>query len=238
MQLFNDLASFLANTPGNLVYILAIAFTLIGSLQGAIIHWRAGNLQARRLVFGLTLLLVFQLLLFLMSGMMEQGVILGRLLLPVFDRAILLLSLIWMLWLWVFPESSRPGDAATILLSLLVLASTVLGCISYSSENPAVGLFNNSAQAFFWNLGGILIIFPGLLLLVFRKPLNWGTGAVVAFLAFLGFVGDMLLPANSGDFSGIVRFFMLAAFPMLLTLSTRYSLSNSGNLSSGPAVEN
>ena len=236
MQLFDDLALFLANTPGNLIYILAIAFTLIGSLQGAISNLRSGNSQMRRLVFGLSLLLAFQFTLFLISGLMEQGVILGRLLLPVFDRALLLLSVIWLIWLWVFPESSRSGDAATVLLSLLVVAATALGAVAYSGENQPIGMFNASSQVFYWNLGALLLILPGLVLLFVRKPANWGTGLVVSVLLFAGFVVDMFYPAASGDFSGITRFFVLSAFPLLFTLSTRQQSANIVGMLAGPQV--
>ena len=180
MQLFTDLASFLANPPGNLVYILAVAFTLIGSLQGAITQWRiSGFPQMRRLAFGLALLLVIQLVLFMLSGLMEQDVILGRQLLPVFDRTALLLSVIWMIWLWAFPESSRPGDAATVLMSLLIIAGAVFGSVAYQVENQPVGMFNSSNQAFYWSLSGLLILVPGSILLFVRKPLvgepfTWG----------------------------------------------------------------
>ena len=132
MQLLNDLFTFLANPPGNLVYILAVAFTLIGSLQGAISLWRiSGYPQARRLVIGLVILLAIELVLFLISGLAQQNIIQGSALLPVLDRTALLLSLIWMIWIWAFPETSGPGDAASVLMSLLVLAASVFGSVAY-----------------------------------------------------------------------------------------------------------
>ncbi len=226
MDILNGLVAFLANPPGNLVYILAVSFTIIGSLQGAISQWRiSGYPQSRRLVFGLALLLLIQLLLFLVSGLLEQNIIEGRGLLPVLDRTTVLLSLIWMIWFWAFPESSRAGDAATVLLNLLVMAAAVFGSVAYSSGNPEVGSFNASPQVFFWNLGGIIILALGLGLLFFRKPTSWGTGLAVVILAMTGFILDILFPTDKGDSSGILRFFMLAAYPLLFTLSTRFSAS-------------
>jgi len=223
MQLINDLISFLANPPGNLVYILAISFTLIGSVQGAINQLRAsGYPQARRMVFGLALLLVFQLVLFIISGLMEQNLIQGIAILPILDRAGLLLSLIWVIWIWAFPEPSRFGDAATFLLSLLVVAALVFGSVAYLEGNPSPGSFNVSAQSFYWSVGGTLILFLGLALLLVRRPANWGTGLAVVLLALVGFVLDLLFLAPRGDYSGIIRFFMLAAYPLLLTLPLRF----------------
>lgn len=230
MQLFNDLIAFLANPPGNLVYILAVVFTLIGALQGAISQWRAsGYPQARRMLFGLVLLLAFQMLLFVASGLMEQNVIVGRSLLPIFDRAVILLTMIWVIWIWTFPEPSRAGDAATVLLSILVFAAMVFGCVAYAGGNVAPGSFNDTEQAIFWSLGGALIQVLGLIVLFMRKPANWGTGLAVVGLALTGFVLDVVLvPVTRGDFSGAVRFCLLAAFPLLLTLPMRFPTPASG----------
>jgi signal transduction histidine kinase len=229
MQLLNEIIALLTKTPGNLVYILVVAFTLIGSLQGAISLWRAsGYPQARRMVFGLLFLLAVQLTLFFVSGLMEQRIIQNTTLLPVIDRAVMLLSLIWIAWIWAFPEPSRPGDAATVLMSLLVVAATIFGSVALLSQNQSSGTFNASPQSFYWSLGGALILGLGVLLLVVRKPTNWGTGLAVIVMALLGFVLDLVLQPRSGDFSGIVRFFMLAAYPLLLTLPMRFPIPATG----------
>ena len=237
MLLINDLITLLTNSPGNLVYTLVVAFTLIGSLQGAISLWRAsGYPQARRMVLGLGLLLLVQLALFFVSGLMDQHIIQNTTLLPVFDRAVLLLSLIWITWIWAFPEPSRSGDAATVLMSLLVIAATIFGSVALLSQNLAPGNFNASSQSFFWSLGGALILVLGILLLLLRKPANWGTGLAVIVMALLGFVLNLIIQPRSGDFSGIVRFFMLAAYPLLLTLPMRFPIPLSGSQTHTVAV--
>ena len=229
MQLLNDLIALLTNSPGNLVYILVVSFTLIGSLQGAIGLWRvSGYPQARRMVFGLALLLAIQLILFFVSGLMEQHIIQNITLLPVIDRAAMLLSLIWITWIWAFPEPSRPGDAATVLMSLLVVAATIFGSVALLGQNRSPGTFNASSQSFYWSLGGAIILGLGILLLLARKPANWGTGLALVVMALLGFVLDLVFQPSSGDFSGIVRFFMLAAYPLLLTLPMRFPIPANG----------
>jgi signal transduction histidine kinase len=237
MSILNDLITLLTNTPGNLVYILVVAFTLIGSLQGAISLWRAsGYPQARRMVLGLGLLLLVQLALFLVSGLMEQHIIQSTALLPVFDRAVLLLSLLWIVWIWAFPEPSRPGDAATVLLSFLVAAATIFGSVALVSQNPEPGTFNSNPQAFYWSLGGAIILGLGIILLISRKPANWGTGLAVTVMALLGFVLDLIVKQGSGDFSGIIRFFMLASYPLLLTLPMRFPIPINGSQTRTVAV--
>lgn len=226
MQPLSDLANFLANPPGNLIYILAVAFTLLGSLQGAISQWRAsGYPQTRRLVIGLVILLAIQLGMFFASGLIEQNVFRGRTVLPVFDRAAMLLSLAWIIWLWAFPEPSRSGDAATILLSLFVMAAAVFGSVALTGANRETGAFNLTSQAFYWNLGGILLLGMGLVLLFRRKPANWGNGLAQLGLIFAGYLWETIAPAQTGDFSGIIRFCTLAGYPLLLTLPTRFSVA-------------
>ena len=228
MQLLNDLAVFLANPPGNLVYILAVAFTLIGSLQGAIGQWRITGLpQARRLVIGLAVLIFIQLFIFIFSGLIQQNIIQGSLFLPVIDRSAILLSLVWIIWMWAFPDYARTGDVATILLSLLIFAATIFGSVFYVNENTGQGFFNVSSQAFYWDLGGIVILCMGIGLLLIRKPADWGSGLAVVFLPLLGFIFDIFLPAESGDYSGILRFFLLATYPILLSLPSRFFMISS-----------
>jgi signal transduction histidine kinase len=229
MQLFNLLINFLAQPSSNLLYLWPVAFTLIGALQGAIGLWRAsGYPQARRMVFGLTLLFMIQLLMFFVSGLMEQNVIQNRALLPVFDRAAMLLSLVWIIWIWAFPEPSRPADAATLLISLLVVAALVFGAVALTGQNVAAGTYNSSPHSFYWSLGSSLVLGLGLLLIFIRKPQSWGTGLAVLGLALTGFLLDMFLPSAKGDFSGVVRFFMLAAYPLLLMLPMRFPAPPNG----------
>jgi signal transduction histidine kinase len=229
MQLFNDLIAFLAQPSSNLAYIWPVAFTLIGSLQGAIGLWRAsGYPQARRMVFGLSLLLLIQMLMFLVSGLMEQQVLQNRALLPVIDRAVMLLSLVWIIWIWAFPEPSRPADAAAVLMSLLVIAALVFGSVALTGDNVTPNTYNASPHSFYWSLGSAIVLVLGILLLLMRKPQNWGTGLAVLVMALIGFLFDMFLPAPAGDFSGVVRFFMLAAYPLLLMLPMRFPAPSSG----------
>ena len=226
-QIFSELTTFLANPPGNLVYILAVTFTIVSALQGAISQFRVtGFPQMRRLSFGLIVLLGLQLALFLLSGLAEQNIFPGSALMPVMDRAVLLFSLVWIIWLWAFPESSQIADAAAGLLSLLVLAAGLFGLVAYSSGSPESGSFNLSSQVFYWDLGAILILLLGFGVLALRKPEAWGTGLAMLLLAILGFGLDMILPPVRGDYSGIVRFFMLAGFMLLMSLPARFSFKS------------
>src|SRR4026207_717797 len=109
--------SLLTGPEGSLIYHLILVFSIAGALQSAFVHWRSSEFpQARRTLFGLVMLLVAQIVPFLVSMLGMQGLINLPVFLPPLDRAVTLFSLVWLIWLWAFPEPSRPADAGTRLL--------------------------------------------------------------------------------------------------------------------------
>ena len=134
----NQIFSVLTEPAGSLIYHLILVFSIAGALQSAFVHWRSSEFpQARRTMFGLGMLLIAQIGLFLISGIGIQGIVNLPLFLPPLDRAVTLFSLVWMIWLWAFPEPSRPADAGTWLLSLLVVAALGLEpCCLFSRTSP------------------------------------------------------------------------------------------------------
>src|SRR5215211_1072087 len=131
----SQIFAFLTKPEGSLIYHLILVFSIGNALQSAYSHWRSSEFpQARRTMFGLGMLLTAQIGLFLVSALGTQGIINLPLFLPPLDRAVTLFSLVWMIWLWAFPEPSRPADAGTWLLSLLVLSALGLSLVAYSAQ--------------------------------------------------------------------------------------------------------
>lgn len=225
MELILQLITFLANPPGNFIYNLAVPAILVGALQGAISQWRVtGYPQSRRMVLGLGLVLAAQVLLLLLGILMYQKILPGMGILPVIDRAVLLFSMAWILWVWAFPEPSRLADATVAILSLLLLVALLFGAVERSMTPLAANTFNASTQSILWSVGGLAVMILGGLALAFRRPQSWGTGLTVVALGALGFALDLFLTPAQGDFSGIVRFFLLAGYPLLLTLPMRFPM--------------
>jgi hypothetical protein len=124
MNIFqNQILTVLTVPPGNLVYHLVVAFSIAGALFGAVNLWRSSQFpQARRAIIGLGILLGLQIIMFALSSLAWQGFVVPENFLPPLDRAVTLISLTWITWLWAFPEPVRAADAATLLLNLLALA--------------------------------------------------------------------------------------------------------------------
>jgi signal transduction histidine kinase len=218
----SQIFSVLTEPAGSLIYHLILVFSIAGALQAAFVHWKSSEFpQARRTMFGLAMLLVAQIGLFLVSGIGIQGMINLRLFLPPLDRAVTLFSLVWMIWLWAFPEPSRPADAATWLLSLLVVAALGLNLVAYSTE-PSFSSYNQSVYDGYWQLASIGISLLGLFILGVRRPNGWGYGIAVFLLSFAGHLLYLMIGRIDGDFPGAVRLAHMAAYPILMTLPQRF----------------
>ncbi|MCG2786399.1 MAG: ATP-binding protein [Anaerolineae bacterium] len=227
MPFFDQIFTLLANAPGNLVYHLVLAFSITGALQSAISQLRAtGYPQVRRMVMGLSLLLFGQVILFIASGLAWQGVLNAGQILPSLDRAIILFSVLWIIWMWAFPEPARAWDATTTVLSLLTLIALAFGIVSRAGL-PSEANFNVSPQSLAWNIAILAVLALGALLLLMRRPLGFGSGLAVITLIGAGFLLDSFW-TGSGDYSGIVRLFIMAAYPLLLTLPNRFPTPTSG----------
>jgi signal transduction histidine kinase len=218
----SQIFAFLTKPEGSLIYHLILVFSIGNALQSAYSHWRSSEFpQARRTMFGLGMLLTAQIGLFLVSALGSQGILNLPVFLPPLDRAVTLFSLIWMIWLWAFPEPSRAADAATWLLSLLVAAGLGLSLVAYSTQ-PTFPSYNQTIYDFFWQAASIGMSVIGLLILAIRRPNGWGNGLAIVLLSLIGHSLHMLFGRTAGDFPGAVRLMHLAAYPMLMTLPQRF----------------
>lgn len=218
----DQIFSVLTEAPGSLIYHLILVFSIAGALQAAFVHWRSSEFpQARRTMFGLGILLIAQIGLFLIGGFGIQGYLNLNLFLPPLDRAVTLFSLVWLIWLWAFPEPSRPADAGTWLLSLLITAALVLSLVVYSTE-PSLTSYNQTSYDTYWQLASIGLSLAGLFVLGARRPNGWGYGVAMFLLSFAGHLLHMMVGRTDGDFPGAVRLAHMAAYPILLTLPQRF----------------
>jgi len=224
MGLFTQAFSLLADPPGNLIYHLVLVFSIAGALQAAFIHWRISAFpQARRTVLGLTILMVPQVLLFAISGLGWQGIVNLTVFLPPLDRAMTLISLIWLIWLWVFPEPNRGIDAATILLTLFVTTALALSLASWGEAPPGT-LYNTTIQDLIWQIASLVLIAAGILSLFARRPNGWGNGFAILILALLGHTLQIAFGRGGGNYPGYVRVAYMAVYPFLMTLPQRFPM--------------
>jgi signal transduction histidine kinase len=217
---FGQIFTLLTVPPGNLIYHIVLVFSIAGALQGAVQSLRSSDFpQSRRTVFGLSVLLALQLVLFFVSALTWQGLLNMQAVFPPLDRAITALMLVWIIWLWAFPEPVRLADAATALLNLLIIALLGLTLVFWAPK--PTGSFNLTGFETGWQIFSLIVTLLGILMLVLRRPNGWSFGLSILLLAFVGHLATLIFPQD-GIFPGIVRLSQLAMFPILLTLPQRF----------------
>jgi signal transduction histidine kinase len=222
---FSQIFTFLTSPPGNLIYHLVLVFTIAGTLQRAILLLRSNHFpQERRTVWGLVILLGLQVTLFLASSLALQGLFEPRSVLPPLDRAVSLLALVWITWLWAFPEPARRVDFATVLLSILALIAFAI-TVMFWSKNTAMG-FSSSIFESLWQGFSLAVVLLGIFALVRRQPNGWSNGLAMLVLAFIGHMLSLAWTMD-GDYPGFVRLTQMALIPILITILQRFSITTS-----------
>jgi signal transduction histidine kinase len=210
--------------PGDLIYYIVLAFTIASALQSAFNHWQVSEFpQARRAFSGLGILLVAQAVMFLFSGLGWQNLIDPKTVLPPMDRAFIMFGIIWITWLYAFPEPNRSADATATILSLFVLTALGLSLLSWQPQIASLS-YNQTVDDWFWQIGSIIMVLLGIAVLAIRRPDGMWYGIALLSLGLLGHIGHLLI-RTEGNYSGIIRLAYMAAFPILLTLPQRFALT-------------
>lgn len=232
--IFGQLTSLLTDAPGNLIYHIVLAFSVAGALQVAVRQWRSSRFpQVRRTILGLSILLLAQLASFIINALAWQALIDPVMILPPLDRAITFFSLVWVAWLWTFPEPSRSADAGNALLTVLTVVSLIASYVIWFPQATAQ-VYNGTFEDVLWQVASLIFIAGIAFGLFIRRPNGWNNGLLFMVLTALGH-GLQLLLSNAGNFPGIVRLFYLAAYPSLLTLTQRFASPSSTPLASRDA---
>jgi len=219
--LFNQILQTLSNPLGSIVFHILVIYSIANAFQSAFSHWRLSKFpQARRTMLGLGLLLAAQLFVFAFSGLGWQQIVNPAASLPTLDRAFTLFTIVWVTWLWGFPEPSRPADSAFILISVLIGIAMGLSLLTRPAQASLIA-YNATNDDFLWQIASISFILIGSLILDIRHPNGYGNGLAFLTIAFLGHIGHLAI-RESGDYSGIIRLAYLAAFPILATLVQRF----------------
>ena len=216
----NNFFSILIIPPGNLVYYLLLIFSIIGALQGTIAVKRSGASPfAKRTIAGLVVLLGLQIIPYFISPFAWSGYGLfdPQLWLSPVDRAFSLISLIWIAWLWIFPNPAPKADAATVILSLLTLVLLGLSLVLWPQSLNPDG-YNHTFQDVTWQITTLVFTLFALVVILLRRPPGFGYGLASLVLAGAGHLIHLLSPGFSGYFSGIIRFTQIAMYPLLLAL--------------------
>lgn len=234
----------LASDTGSLTYHLVLSFSIALALSLIIImDMPQATGRKRRTIFGLAVLLLAQFGLFAVSFLTWQAVLGEQILLPPLDRAVTLLSLVVILWLWCFPDATPIGDAGTILLGLVVVVGTVFSTLMWANQPDSL-TYNGTMIDIEAAILGLGIAVLGMMVLLSRRvDGSWFGFGMLACLA-AGFGLHLGFLPYGGDYPTLVRVGQLAAFPFLALLTQRFPAPQAvspatvaDNIAQLPAIE-
>ncbi len=218
---FIQILTLLTTPAGSLAYHLVLAFSIVGALSSSLGLWQSAQpFSRRRIIIGLSLLLMSRMVLFVFAGLAWLGISLFERLLPPLDMGVNVISLIFVVWLWVFPKPMRLADAATFLLVLLGLTLLTFTLVWWGAQSLIL-YFSGSLADNVWQMFALAILTIGGLRLLINRPNGWGIGLCMFGLLFLGHLVQWLLPLNESQYAGSVRLAQMAAYPFLLLLPHR-----------------
>jgi signal transduction histidine kinase len=213
-----EIVSLITSPSGTFFYHLTTTLIFLGAFIITVSRDAGESPQTRRRQSaGLGLLVSLRLALFAAAALMAAGFLAAGLSAPL-DRAVSLISLAVIGWLWAFPERTRVGDAAALLLGLLALAFAAGAALLWLRPLPGAP----GADAAAWGFGIFAAVLAGLgsLLLAIRRPAEWGNGLIMLMMLLGGEVAG-LLAAPAATSAAAVRLATLAAAPLILALTAR-----------------
>jgi signal transduction histidine kinase len=222
MEFLTQLFDLLTSPSGSLVYFMVLVFCTVSAFWWSYAQWKSTEFpQAKRTVIGLGLIFAAQVTMFIMGGLAWTGIVDPNVLLPVLDRAVVFFSVIWIVWLWAFPEPAGKADMGAIILSMVDGIALVASVIIRSQQYASVP-FNDTIQSTVWSAAILALTAFGIGIIFYRRPNNFENGLAMLILIFAGFALDLIFPATGGNYSGFGRLMLMAAFPILLTLPQRF----------------
>ncbi|MFH1445878.1 MAG: hypothetical protein ABIG43_00505, partial [Chloroflexota bacterium] len=159
---FQELFVFLTVFPSALAYLLAITFSTAVAFFIAIkAHKETQYKSTRRSVIGLAIVFSLQSLLFIYSILSwGKNSILSNAL-PVLDRTVTLIALIWIIWLLLFQQTKLWADVLAGLLSGITIIAGALTFLIWQYQST-MGIFNSSWFDAVWQIAAILLCLAGL----------------------------------------------------------------------------
>ncbi len=221
--LFVQIQHILSSQSGVMAYHLVLSFCIVGGAYLSLSQEVSRiSSKHRRLLLGLVALLLMRLTLFVIYALVWQGLVPLELHLPVVDRALTLLTLVLLLWLWLFPERSRFGDSATLVLVAVIISATTFDVLWRNAGHLTQGDYLLQSDMFA-QLMALSLLGMGLILLAIRQPALWIQGLLMLFLLLLGHGLYLFVTPYYEDYPVMVRLFQLAAYPFLFALPARLS---------------
>ncbi|MBN1536382.1 MAG: hypothetical protein JW908_06595 [Anaerolineales bacterium] len=232
-EYMQQLENLLLNPPGNLIYQLVLVFSIAGVLPSILSQsTNSYYVQAKRMGIGLSLLLCIRLVLFLAAIIARKIAIDEHFIIPPIERAVSLLGLVVIIWLWCFPKPLRTADIFTIIAGGIITITSIVSVIWWFYQGTIDISFNSFPASSISDVIALFLLAIGVVTIVVRRPVGWGFGLVMFVFLGAGHTASLSSGSLNSDYSGILRFMQMIAYPLLFTLPQRFV----SEISSAPAI--
>ncbi|MDW8325594.1 MAG: ATP-binding protein [Anaerolineales bacterium] len=218
-------AEFVSEPPGSLAYHLTLLAIFQLTVAITLNEWRRdrGRHNARPFLAALGLLSL-TVINFAAELLVTAGLLNGQTLLPPLSRVSSSLELLWIFWILIAPQPSRPADGLVLILSFIFV---VAGSFSWAlwSQTVALGAgrpFNGSVHELIWTIAQSAVLAGALLLLLVRQPSDWEISALLALVLLGAYTAHAFAPFGN-SVPGGVRLCELVVMPMFAALLYRRS---------------
>lgn len=236
---FPQVLNLLTSPTGSLTYQVVVCFSIAAAFQASLNYSRIKGFPAGgRLSLGLMILLGARLAVFVMAGLAWQGIVEISALLPVLERAVSLISLVLIIWMWAFPSPSRLGDAAAALMGMLAVTLSAVQTAAWYNEFVQIA-FNGTIYDDLLTLAVAVLAILGIFTLLVRRSGGWGFGFAMLAGMISGCAFHYFFPPADGNYPGAIRLAEMAVYPLLFYLPFRFAgaLSAAPGPSVGPPLE-
>lgn len=213
---------FFNSTQASLILYLCTSCLLIISLMININYWKRIPFGiSRRLAVGLLVMLLVELGSLAANMLFVANQEAAGVWLPPIDRFQMAFLLLWLMWIWAFPESSTWADTAAAFLAIGLFISLILSLSTWSLADRTGG-FNAHWLDLAWQLACLGYLMLMVLIIYIRRRRLWGAGILTGLLFIGGFTLQIITPYAAGNYPGVVRLVTLIALPLLLLLPQRF----------------
>ncbi|KPL84483.1 hypothetical protein SE15_05160 [Thermanaerothrix daxensis] len=242
MTPINQLLSLIISPPGNLLFHLVLAFSVLFALQNVILWPLDLSSPIRRtLIVGLSVALAGQILLFISAGLAWQNLLVLPSFLPALERMVLSLTLFWLGRLWLFPAPNVRIDRLSMVLTFSFPLIFLFELLYAPASGQNLG-YNTSLFDQIWTVIIITLSITGLIIALTRSSPVAGEGFGVMGFILAGGLLHYALDAPQSDISATLRMAQLCTYPLLpamvqhiLRLNTSVSASMSPESSASPS---
>ena len=223
-QLLLQVLSILTEPSGDLIFHLVQIFSALAALLLALSsHQDNKSTIYRRFLLGIIVVLASQLTLFLITTFGWRGYFDTHFILPILDRTVNSLCMVWIIWLWVAPQPWKIADYALIGLNIVIGILFLTTGFTWFIQGSAWD-FNSTWQDLIWVNLMVLSIVAGLIGLIYKKPDGWGVGVGFLAINLTGLTAHLVYPVQPGDYIGIVRLVQVFTYPLLPVLTRRFTV--------------